>query len=106
MTSSGKALTCKHGSIGMKIHARRALLPKGWATDVALEVRQGRIANIASDHPAEPDAVRVSALIPGMANLHSHAFQRGFAGLTERRGQGRESFWTWRDMMYRFGAHA
>jgi formimidoylglutamate deiminase len=37
-----------------------------------------------------------------MVNLHSHAFQRAMAGLTEAKGPGQDSFWTWRDMMYRF----
>ena len=37
-----------------------------------------------------------------MPNLHSHAFQRAMAGMTERRGAGDDSFWTWRTLMYRF----
>ena len=40
--------------------------------------------------------------IPGVPNLHSHAFQRGIAGLTERRGPEGDSFWTWRELMYQF----
>ena len=40
--------------------------------------------------------------LPGMVNLHSHAFQRGMAGLAERAGTSDDSFWTWRDVMYRF----
>jgi formiminoglutamate deiminase len=40
--------------------------------------------------------------VPGLANLHSHAFQRAMAGLTERRGSESDSFWTWREQMYRF----
>ena len=43
--------------------------------------------------------------LPGMVNLHSHAFQRGMAGLAERAGTGDDSFWTWRDVMYRFLDH-
>ena len=50
---------------------------------------------IAGDHA-------VDTLVPGIANVHSHAFQRGHAGLTEIRGTGSENFWTWREMMYRF----
>jgi formimidoylglutamate deiminase len=37
-----------------------------------------------------------------MANLHSHAFQRALAGLTELRGHAEDDFWTWRELMYRF----
>lgn len=44
------------------------------------------------------------AVLPGMPNLHSHAFQSAMAGLTEFRGQGQDSFWSWRDLMYRFAA--
>ncbi|NII09247.1 formimidoylglutamate deiminase [Oleiagrimonas sp. C23AA] len=43
-------------------------------------------------------------ILPGMANLHSHAFQRAMAGLAERRGEGDDSFWTWRQTMYGFAA--
>ena len=39
---------------------------------------------------------------PGLPNLHSHAFQRGMAGLAERAGPAEDHFWTWRETMYRF----
>ncbi len=42
--------------------------------------------------------------LPGIPNLHSHAFQRAMAGLTERRTNPSDSFWTWRELMYRFAA--
>jgi formiminoglutamate deiminase len=48
-------------------------------------------------------AERVSGVtVPGLPNIHSHAFQRAMAGLTERRGSQADSFWTWREQMYRF----
>ena len=78
-----------------------ALLPDGWARDVALEVDEaGRIARVASGEAGG----RLLAL-PGLGNLHSHAFQRGMAGLTEHAGDAEDSFWTWRELMYRFLAH-
>lgn len=43
-------------------------------------------------------------VIPGMPNLHSHAFQSAMAGLTEYRANPDDSFWSWRDLMYRFAA--
>ena len=53
----------------------------------------------AGSGPAE----RISGVaVPGLPNLHSHAFQRAMAGLTERRGSEADSFWTWREQMYRF----
>ena len=41
---------------------------------------------------------------PGIANLHSHAFQRAMAGMAERQTDPEDSFWTWRETMYRFAA--
>jgi len=40
--------------------------------------------------------------LPGVPNIHSHAFQRAMAGLAERKSQREDSFWTWRELMYRF----
>ena len=42
--------------------------------------------------------------VPGIANLHSHAFQRAMAGLAEHQTHPEDSFWTWREIMYRFAA--
>jgi formimidoylglutamate deiminase len=47
---------------------------------------------------------RAEYVVPGMVNLHSHAFQRALGGLTEKAGEGPDSFWTWRELMYRFAA--
>lgn len=86
-----------------KLHARTALLPDGWAVDVALDLADdGRILGVEAGAPPG-EARQVDILLPAPANLHSHAFQRAMAGLTERRGAaGRDSFWTWRQWMYRF----
>lgn len=84
------------------IHAGTALLPEGWARDVVVTLDGGRIASVAAGGTAPEGAARVDCLLPAMVNLHSHAFQRAMAGLTERRGPGQDSFWTWRDLMYRF----
>ena len=82
------------------IHAKTALLPEGWAQDVTLRIEAGRIASITPG--AAPEAQVVDCLLPAMVNLHSHAFQRAMAGLTEYRSAGQDSFWTWRTLMYRF----
>jgi formimidoylglutamate deiminase len=82
------------------IWAAEALLPDGWAREVAVTVADGRIAAVAAGAPAR--GTRVACLLPAPVNLHSHAFQRAMAGLTEARGAGRDSFWTWRALMYRF----
>lgn len=79
-----------------------ALLPQGWARDVRVSLRDGLIAGIEQDAAPRPGDERHGAALPGVANLHSHAFQRGMAGLSERRGPSSDSFWTWRETMYRF----
>ncbi len=87
------------------VWAEHALLPAGWAQSVRVEIgADGRIARVETG--AAPDGERVGLLLPAMANLHSHAFQRAMAGLSEKRGpQPRDTFWTWRQIMYRFLDH-
>ncbi len=84
------------------IHAKQALTPEGWQEDRQVEVSpDGRISWVGPQNARPTD--RVDLLLPAPANLHSHAFQRAMAGLTERRGpDARDSFWTWRRLMYRF----
>ncbi|MEM8841004.1 MAG: amidohydrolase family protein, partial [Pseudomonadota bacterium] len=88
-----------------EIWAEHALLASGWAKEVAVTLdRSGRIAAITPG--AVPSGHRVGVLLPAPVNLHSHAFQRAMAGLTESRGRdSRDSFWTWRRWMYRFVDH-
>jgi formimidoylglutamate deiminase len=84
------------------IFAKKALLQSGWAKNVRLTIAQGLITSITSQLTAEADDVRVDVLLPALSNLHSHSFQRAMAGMTEYRVGGRDSFWTWRELMYRF----
>ena len=86
-------------------HAARALLPQGWARDVRLTVVDGCIGEIHVGVAAQAGDQRVQILVPGVPNLHSHAFQRGMAGLTEIGGGDGDSFWSWRELMYRFLAN-
>ncbi len=89
-----------------RLFAARALLPAGWASDVLLEVDSSGTIVAATPGALADGAERVAGpLIPGMPNLHSHAFQRAMAGLAQQRGAaGRDNFWTWRETMYRFVA--
>ncbi len=80
----------------------KALIEGGWADQVRLKIKDGRIASIEVGVEPGKDDERHGVALPGMPNLHSHAFQRGMAGLAERKGGGSDSFWTWRDLMYRF----
>ncbi|AKF43980.1 formimidoylglutamate deiminase [Pseudomonas fragariae (ex Marin et al. 2024)] len=82
--------------------AERALLPDGWARNVRLEVGQDGILTRVEANADQQGAEKVSGpLLPGMPNLHSHAFQLAMAGLAEVAGNPNDSFWTWRDLMYR-----
>ncbi len=89
----------------MAIFAKRALLASGWAENTRIEIAGGLIADARADSRAQTGDVEVDTLLPALANLHSHTFQRAMAGMTEYRMAGRDSFWTWRDLMYRFTAH-
>lgn len=87
----------------MRIEAATALTPDGWRNDIVVTIGgDGRIEAVepAKDQPSD---LCVPVLLPALSNLHSHTFQRAMAGLTEWRGPaGRDSFWTWRELMYRF----
>ena len=79
-----------------------ALLPQGWASRVRITAEAGGIASVSAGvDPGEADE-RHAVGFPGLPNLHSHAFQRALAGLTERAGPAGDSFWTWRELMYQF----
>ena len=83
------------------LFARKALLGSAWFADVRITVSAGRVAGIEAGASRQDGDVEGGIVIPGLANAHSHAFQRALAGLTERRSPaGRDSFWTWRQRMY------
>jgi formimidoylglutamate deiminase len=84
-----------------RIHARQALTPDGWARNLCVEISNGHIRRITEG--SANGTASVDLLLPAPVNLHSHAFQRAMAGLTETRGPDpSDSFWTWRQLMYRF----
>ena len=83
--------------------AAHALLPQGWARDVCFTVDAGGFLSTIETGCTAAEAERLAGpVIPGMPNLHSHAFQRAMAGLTEKGGPAGDSFWSWREQMYRF----
>jgi formiminoglutamate deiminase len=84
------------------VHARDALTPQGWRSDARLLIEAGEIRAIETGVPPQRGDERCGLVVPGMPNLHSHAFQRGMAGLAETRGPTTDNFWTWREAMYRF----
>lgn len=90
-----------------RLFAAQALLPGGWARDVLFEIdAEGWLSAATADSgdggPGEAVERAAGPVIPGMLNLHSHAFQRAMAGLAEQAANPEDSFWTWRELMYRF----
>jgi formimidoylglutamate deiminase len=88
--------------VPVQLFLERALVPEGIACNVALTIAEGRIQSVTPQSIAGAVPLVRGLALPGMPNLHSHAFQRALAGATEVAGPGRDSFWTWRDAMYRF----
>lgn len=89
-------------NVAQTVHFGQMLLSDGWRENVRVGIVDGLIATLMADAEPAPGDDRHAIGIPGMSNLHSHAFQRGMAGLAEMRGPDGDSFWTWRDLMYRF----
>ena len=88
------------------IKAKSALLPSGWSKNVCVEINDLGYINKVSDNDIikkTHNITNVDLLLPSVSNLHSHSFQRAMAGHTETRGNNqKDSFWTWRDLMYKF----
>ncbi len=83
-------------------HCAYALLEDGWARDCRITVNgEGLIAAIDTDASTAGATTLPGPVIPGMVNVHSHIHQRLIAGLTGYRAAGADSFWTWREQMYR-----
>jgi formimidoylglutamate deiminase len=81
-----------------------AWLPGGWRRNVVVSVDPaGDLVDVAPDDVVTTARLISGVAIPGMPNVHSHAFQRSMAGLAERRSAQADmgdSFWTWRETMY------
>jgi len=84
------------------LYAERALLAEGWVKDAILSIDANGTITAIGQGEAPAGALRAKGpVVPAVADLHSHAFQRAMAGLTEVAGAGEDSFWTWREEMYR-----
>ena len=87
----------------MRVFAADALTPRGWMRDVAIEIdAKGTIEKVEANAQCDGAERVAGPLLPGMPNLHSHAFQRAIAGRTGRASTDGDSFWTWRQAMYAF----
>ncbi len=80
----------------------RAWIGNRWEKGVRLRIADGRIAAVETSVAADGADERHRAGLPGLCNVHSHGFQRGMAGLSERRSRPHDNFWSWREIMYRF----
>ncbi len=88
----------------MALWFETALVEGEWRDGVRIDHRGGVIVGVETAGPSPADE-RGAIAVPGLGNVHSHAFQRGMAGLAERRDGGADaddSFWTWRQVMYGF----
>ena len=84
------------------VFADKALLADGWRDNVRVTLDAGRVVTVETGAARMPAEDAVGRLLPGVPNAHSHAFQRAFAGRSERRGPcGTDNFWSWREQMYR-----
>ena len=83
------------------LHFATALLPEGWRDNVRVTISAGTIESVTAGVEPSPGDEGHAIGLPGMSNLHSHAFQRAMAGLAEYGGAGPDDFWTWREAMYR-----
>ena len=90
------------------VYCERALLPEGWAERVVITIdAAGIITKVSQDEPRVPLTAESprGVVVPGVPNCHSHAFQRAMVGLAEQRAGASDSFWSWRDAMYRLLEH-
>ncbi len=84
------------------IYAQEALLSSGWQRDVLIEIDDAGAIHTVRKGRQNGAEDAGGPVLPGMSNVHSHAFQRAMAGLAERMGSPEDSFWTWREVMYGF----
>jgi formimidoylglutamate deiminase len=87
-----------------RLFARLALTSEGWLDHALIDIRKdGRIASVTQCNTPPDNIETFDLILPGMSNVHSHAFQRAMAGLTETAGgKHDDNFWSWRQVMYLF----
>lgn len=83
--------------------------PGGWQKQGSVSVgsapqNRGMLIDVAAQDSRQDTQALGRYVLPGMPNLHSHAFQRAMAGLAEKQTNASDSFWTWREIMYAFAS--
>lgn len=92
-------------NIEREILCRGALAGGGWVEPARLRIApDGTIESVEAVRSEDTAGALAGFIVPGMPNLHSHAFQRQMAGLAEHGGGRPDTFWTWREAMYRLAA--
>ena len=87
----------------MRYFFEHALLAENWAKDVSVVSNdKGDITSITPNTEDVGSDHRAKVALPGLPNVHSHAFQRAMAGMAEVKDTGDDTFWTWRKVMYQF----
>ena len=82
---------------------KQALLPEGWRKNVSITIdEKGHFSHIEENSALQTHDKVLDCVIPAMPNCHSHIFQRTMAGLTEYKTSSNDSFWSWRDLMYKY----
>ncbi|MBS0487795.1 MAG: formimidoylglutamate deiminase [Proteobacteria bacterium] len=83
--------------------AEYAWLPQGWNENIRIDVDAGGMFRVMTEDATAAEGQRLGRFVlPGMPNLHSHAFQRAMAGMAERQSGSEDNFWSWRETMYAF----
>jgi formimidoylglutamate deiminase len=102
--TSGENAVGDHTSVGND-SAGHLWGEDGWQTQATLGIKADGSLAVAGSGSGNGSAQSLGRwVLPGMPNLHSHAFQRAMAGLAERRSRIDDSFWSWREVMYGFAA--
>ena len=88
----------------MKLFFQTMFSGSEWLNNALIDIdKNGIIKSLVSEvKSSDADEVFSGTSLPGMPNLHSHAFQRAMAGLSEISGSGENNFWTWQKVMYEF----
>lgn len=82
---------------------KQALLADGWQNNISIQINSaGIFTKVLADSEQHPDATVLDCIIPAMPNCHSHVFQRAMAGMSEYKTSDNDSFWSWRDLMYKY----
>ena len=88
-------------SFTKRYFAKKAFVNQHWQHNVAIEVKDGVISEINTGQEPSGAELLTGPVLPAIANLHSHAFQYLMAGMAEVNLNPNDSFWSWRDLMYR-----